>query len=130
VAQRTNPQHTTKEEQQKVGFPTLSVEAMTTASRVISIRLPSGLAAALERSATQARLSVAETLDWLLRNSVGNFELLRGLADCPEYRDAKLDARISIATLAQIRITTAQTVGLSLLQISKSLWQSPSRRLR
>jgi hypothetical protein len=85
-------------------------------TRVLSIRLPSASAAALERSATGARSSVAGALDWLLRNSLGNFELLRSLVDCPGCPDAKLDVRIPGTTVDSLRAAAAQ------LKVSPSVY--------
>jgi hypothetical protein len=72
-------------------------------NRVISLRLPKALDSALETSAGQAKLSVPGGLDWLLRNSFANCELLGKLADCPDLWDAKLDARIPVSTFGQLR---------------------------
>ncbi len=82
-------------------------------TRVISLRLPRPIVTALEQSATKARLSVAEGVDWLVRNSLGNFWVLRGLEDCPEFCDAKLDARIPVTTLEPLRAATVQ-LGISI----------------
>jgi hypothetical protein len=77
---------------------------MTT--RVISLRLPSIVNTALERSAAHAGLSVSGGLDLLLRNSFSNCQLLRELADCPDILDAKLDVRIPVSTFLQLRSAT------------------------
>ena len=55
-----------------------------TATRVISLRLPSAVDTALFRSATDAGRSASSGLEWLLRNSLGNCQLLRQLDDCPD----------------------------------------------
>jgi len=70
----------------------------------------------LARSAADARMSLPGALEWLLRNSVENSDLLRGLEDCPERPNAKLDARITGATLDSLRVATAQ------LRISTSVY--------
>lgn len=80
----------------------------TTATRVISLRLPSTVDAALVRSATDAGRSVSNGLDWLLLNSFGNCQLLRRLEDCPDVWDAKLDARIQASTFDQLKLATDQ----------------------
>jgi hypothetical protein len=83
---------------------------------VVSLRVPSLMSAALEESAVGARMSVAEALDWLLLNSLGNFEVLRGLNDCSEPCDAKLDARVAGTTLDSLRAAAAQ------LRVSPSVY--------
>jgi hypothetical protein len=85
-------------------------------TRVVSLRLSLATAAALERSAEDARSSVAGALDWLLRNSFGNCELLRGLGDCAERPNVKLDARLSEDTVNSLKNTAAQ------LNISPSVY--------
>jgi hypothetical protein len=80
---------------------------MTT--HVISFRLPSAVDAALERSATAARISVSSGVEWLLRNSFGNCQLLLPLGDSPDALDAKLDVRILPATFEQLKSTSGRT---------------------
>jgi hypothetical protein len=75
---------------------------MTT--HVISLRLPSAVDATLERSATDAGMSLSGGVDWLLRNSFGNCELLSRLDDCPDTLDGKLDVRVPPATFEQLRL--------------------------
>jgi hypothetical protein len=87
---------------------------------VISLRLPACVTAALGASAAAAHLSVSGTLDWLLRYSVGSFELLRGLADCPERRNRKLDARISVQTGEQLKLAS-QKLGISISVYARTL---------
>jgi len=77
---------------------------MTT--HVISLRLPSAVEAALERSATDAGMSLSSGVDWLLGNSFSNYQLLITLADCPDALDAKLDVRIPPATFEQLRLAS------------------------
>jgi hypothetical protein len=91
---------------------------MTT--HVISLRLPAPVDVALRASAVDARLSVSAALDWLLRNSVENFELLRGLADCSERRRSKLDARIQIQTLERVS-GACQRLGISISVYTRRL---------
>lgn len=78
------------------------------ATRVISVRLPSAVDTALVRSAAAVDRSPSGGLDWLLRNSFGNCQLLRQLDDCPEAWDAKLDARIQPNTFEQLKFATDQ----------------------
>lgn len=73
---------------------------------IISVRLPAAVNSALRASAGNAHLSVPAALDWLLRNSFGNFESLRGLADSCEGLNSKLDARIPIQTFEQLKLTS------------------------
>ena len=82
-------------------------------TRVISLRLPRTAMTALEQSVAQAKVSVAQGVDWLVRNSLGNFWLLRGLEDCPEYCNAKLDVRVPVTTLEPLRAVAAQ-LGISI----------------
>jgi hypothetical protein len=77
-------------------------------SRVISLRLPTAVDTALIRSANDAGRSVSSGLDWLLRNSFGNCQLLRQLGECPDAWDAKLDARVPSGTFEQLRIAGEQ----------------------
>lgn len=103
----------------------------TIATRVISLRLPSAVDAALVRSAVKAGLSVSGGLDWLLLNSFGNCQLLRQLADCPDAWDAKLDARIPITTFEQLKSAAGQ-LGVSVsVYIRKLLYHFyETKRLR
>ncbi len=80
----------------------------TLANHVISLRLPSVVKAALARSAANAGGSVPEGLDWLLRNSFGNCQILRPLPDCPDAWDSKLDARIPTGTFEQLKLTAGE----------------------
>ena len=75
-------------------------------SRVISLRLPSAIHGALARSSADAGMSVSGGLDWLLRNSFGNCQLLLALTDCPDALDAKLDVRVPPCTFEQLRLAT------------------------
>ena len=63
---------------------------------------------ALVRSSADAGGSASAGLDWLLRNSFGNCQLLRQLADCPDVLDAKRDARIQTSTFEQLKFATEQ----------------------
>ena len=85
-------------------------------TRVVSLRLPAAMLEALARSAADAQLTVAGALEWLLRNSFGNSDLLRSLEDCPERPNVKLDARITGTTLNSLRVVTAP------LRISTSVY--------
>ncbi len=93
---------------------TLGLEGRNTmATHVISLRLPSAVDTALPRSAADAGRSVPDGLDWLLRYSFGNCQLLRQFADCPDVWNAKLDARIPITTLEQLK-SAARQLGVSI----------------
>ena len=82
--------------------------------RVVSLRLPSAVQAALARSAADAGMSVSGGLDWLLRNSFGNCQLLLPVPDCPDALDAKLDVRIPPATFEQLRrVAEALRISIS-----------------
>lgn len=89
--------------QQSIGFadPHRTRRAIT--SRVVSLRLPSVVVAALERSSVDAGMSVPDAVDWLLQNSFSNCRLLFPLADCPDVLDTKLDVRIPPATFEQLK---------------------------
>jgi hypothetical protein len=80
----------------------------TTVTRVISLRLPSAVDAALIRSANDAGRSSSSGLDWLVRNSFCNCQLLRKLSDCPDVWDAKLDARVPSGTFEQLKFAAGQ----------------------
>jgi hypothetical protein len=75
---------------------------------VISFRLPAVVDISLQRSAVEARRSTAGCLDLLLRHSFSNCQLLLDLADCPDVLDVKLDVRIPLATLEQLRSASKQ----------------------
>lgn len=101
----------------------------TKATRVVSLRLPSPVDAKLRRSAADVGWSVSAGLDWLLRNSFGNCQLIRQLADCPDVWDSKLDARIPVTTFEQLR-TVAEQLGIS-VYIRKLLYHFyVTRRLK
>jgi hypothetical protein len=74
----------------------------------------------LERSAADARISVSSGVDWLLRNSFGNCQLLLPLADCPDALDAKLDVRIPPATFEQLR-TASEQMGIPVSVYTRKL---------
>jgi hypothetical protein len=82
------------------------------ATCVISLRLSSAVDTLLRRSAASSGRSLPDGLDWLLRHSFGNCQLLRHLADCPDVWDSKLDARIPTSTFAQLKSATGQ-LGVS-----------------
>jgi hypothetical protein len=84
----------------------------TMPTRVISLRLPAAVEVLLARSAAIAGGSVPDGLDWLLRNSFGNCQLLRQLADSSDVWDSKLDARIPTNTFEQLKSATGQ-LGIS-----------------
>jgi hypothetical protein len=84
---------------------------MTT--RVMSIRLPVSVERAVRASAKNARMSVSSAALWLLLNSLTGIEQLRGLSDCSEMLNAKLDIRIPFRTFEQLKLT-AQTLGISI----------------
>lgn len=80
----------------------------TITSRVVSLRLPSLVNAVLARSAADAGMSVSGGLDWLLRNSFSNCQLLARMPDCPDMLDAKLDVRIPVSTGEQLKSAAGQ----------------------
>jgi hypothetical protein len=90
--------------------------------RVVSLRLPAALVEDLAQSAADAQLSVAAALEWLLRNSFGNPDLLRALEDCQERPNAKLDARITGATLDSLRVATVELRTSNPVYIRKLLY--------
>jgi hypothetical protein len=77
-------------------------------TRVISLRLPSTASMALERYSARAGLSVANGLNCLLLNSFGNCQLLIALVDCPDELDEKLDVRLPLGTVEQLKSITCQ----------------------
>jgi hypothetical protein len=89
---------------------------------VVSLRLPATMVEDLAQSAADAQLSVAEALEWLLRNSFGNSDLLHALEDCPERPNVKLDARITGATLDSLRVATMQLRTSNSVYIRKLLY--------
>lgn len=89
--------------QQSAGFADPRGTGRPIASRVISLRLPTVAVAALQRSSADAGMSLSEGLDWLLRNSFSNCQLLLPLADCLDALDAKLDVRIPPTTFEQLK---------------------------
>lgn len=91
------------------------------ADRIISLRLPAPVDRAVRTSAANAHMSVGDAVDWLLRNSVENAELLRGLADCPRPWNAKLDARIPGETSDQIKLA-AERLGISISVYTRRLF--------
>lgn len=91
---------------------------MTT--HVVSLRLPSAVDTALERSATDAGMSLSGGVDWLLRNSFGNYQLLLTLADCPDALDAKLDVRIPSPTFQTLRSASEQ-IGIPVSVYTRKL---------
>jgi len=75
----------------------------TMTSRVISLRLPSAVNAALARSAANAGMSVSGSVDWLLWNSFSNCHLLARMPDCPDMLDAKLDVRVPTSSCDHLK---------------------------
>jgi hypothetical protein len=90
------------------------------ATKIISVRFSASVDAELRTSAVCAHLSVSGALEWLLRNSIGNFELLRGLPDCTEPRPSKVDARIADHSLEQLRLAS-QRLGISISVYARRL---------
>lgn len=95
-------------------------EDRTMTTHVVSLRLPSTVDSALERSAVDAGMSLSRGVDWLLRNSFGNYQLLLTLADCPDALDAKLDVRIPPATFEQLRSASEQ-IGIPVSVYTRKL---------
>lgn len=91
---------------------------MTT--HVISLRLPSAIDAALERSAADAGMSLSGGVDWLLRNSFGNCQILSRLDDCPSALDGKLDVRVPPATFEQLRLAS-ERMGIPISVYTRKL---------
>ncbi len=110
MAQQADPQHQTAKEKEQGSVLVLGPNMM---DHVISVRLPAAVSSALRASAGNAHLSVPAALDWLLRYSFGNFELLRSLADSGEESNSKLDARIPIQTFEQLK-QASEKLGISL----------------
>lgn len=77
-------------------------------TRVISLRLPSAAKTPLERYSARAGLSVASGLNCLLQKSFGNSQLLVSLPDCPDRLDEKLDIRLPLETVEQLKSATCQ----------------------
>jgi len=98
---------------------------------VVSLRLPSAVVADLEAIANYNRVSVGVALDWFLSTSFSNSEALRGLQDCQDHCDRKVDARIAITTLQPLRAATVD-LGISItVYIRKLLYHSfVTKRLR
>jgi antitoxin component of RelBE/YafQ-DinJ toxin-antitoxin module len=90
------------------------------ATRVVSLRLQASTKSALRASATTARLSLSGALDWLLSNSIGNFELLRELPDSPERWNSKVDARITVQAIEQLNLVS-QRLGISISVYARRL---------
>jgi hypothetical protein len=90
------------------------------ATNVISLRLPTSVDTALRASAANGRLSVSETLDRLLRYSVENSELLRELGDCSGRRNSKVDVRIPVQTLQQLKLAS-ENLGISISVYTRRL---------
>jgi hypothetical protein len=86
----------------------IRAEAKPMLTRVISLRLSSAANAALVRSSARAGLSVSNGLDCLLQNSFANCQILLLLADCPDQLDAKLDIRLSLGTVEQLKSASGQ----------------------
>ena len=59
-------------------------------------------------STKHASVSVRATVAWRLKNSFTNFEILRSLPDSPEYRNAKLDLRISEELIHSLKSATSR----------------------
>jgi len=100
-------------------------------TRVISVRTPRASVTALEESAARANVSVARAVDWLVRNSIDNLEPLRQLGDSPDPCNAKVDARIPVATTELLRSAAAQLGISTSVYIRKLLYHFYiSKRLR
>jgi hypothetical protein len=91
-------------------------------TRVVSLRLPSAIVTALEQTAAHNRVSISGALGWLLRNSLGNFALLRELQDCSEHCGAKLDARIPLTTFEPLKAATLELEMSITVYIRKLLY--------
>jgi hypothetical protein len=111
VANRADPPGPPQQKEEAVIFEPQD-EGKSVKTRIVSIRLPSAIVAAPEQTAAHNRVPTSGALGWLLRTSLGNFELLRGLQDCSEDCGAKLDARIPLTTFEPLRAATMQ-LGIS-----------------
>ncbi len=91
-------------------------------TRVISVRVPRAAVTALEQSAARANVSVPRAVDWLVRNSVDNFEPLRELSDCPEPCNVKVDARIPLigCAIRNLNVRLHSQAGVPLLHHQKA----------
>jgi hypothetical protein len=90
-------------------------------TRVISLRVPAAVSAALALSAADAGLSVSGTVDWLLSNSFSNCLLLTRLTDSLEALDAKLDVRIPLNTFEQLGSVSKQ-MGIPISVYTRKLF--------
>jgi hypothetical protein len=88
--------------------------------QILSFRLPGFLINLLRASAANSRRSVPQAVDWLLCNSISNSQILRNFADCPDRLTSKLDVRIPIRTLEQLKIAS-QTLGMSISVYTRTL---------
>ncbi|HEY3973469.1 MAG TPA: hypothetical protein VGM18_10720 [Candidatus Sulfotelmatobacter sp.] len=91
-------------------------------SRVVSLRVPAAVDAALARSTSDAGLSDSAGLDLLLRNSFDNCQLLFDLADCPDFLNSKLDVRIPLLTFERLQSATEQLKIPASVYIRKLLY--------
>lgn len=82
------------------------------ATHVVSVRIPQTVDAALRSSARNSHRSKAEALEWLVRISLSNFELLRQFPDCPGQWNSKLDVRIPAQTCEETK-RAAEILGIS-----------------
>jgi len=130
VAYRADPVDAPPKEEQEVILETTG-EDKSMKTCVVSLRLPSAVVADLEAIANYNRVSGAAVLDWFLCTSLSHSEVLRGLQDCQEHCDRKLDARIPITTLEPLRAAT-KDLGISItVYIRKLLYHSfVTKRLR
>lgn len=65
-------------------------------TKVISVRVPAAVRAALLAHAAQLRRSPADVLQVLISYSLEQVDGLASLADCPDLLDDKFDARIPL----------------------------------
>jgi hypothetical protein len=92
----------------RVADPTGAMQTNAPTTRVVSLRLPSTLKTALQRSAAQAGWCVSGGVNWLLCYSFINCQLLLPLTDCPDAWDAKLDVRLPSNTFEQLKSASEQ----------------------
>jgi hypothetical protein len=121
VARRADPSEPPPEKEEETICPAQD-EDKAVKTRVVSLRLPAVIVAALKQTAAYNRVSTSGALGWLLRSSLGNFELLRGLQDCSEYYGAKLDARIPLTTFEPLGAATTQMGMTITVYIRKLLY--------
>src|SRR5262249_1560850 len=96
------------DEQASVNATPLKTKPLT--SFVISLRLSPQIAAAVKGHAAHCKVSPRKLLNWHLRNSFANCDLLQKYSDCFQL-DSKLDVRLCVDTLDQLT-TACRRLGI------------------